>query len=77
MSFRSVTDEDLDERKACIELGFGFDSPEMDQRLSDTFLEIISSDSEDKVAAMGTSGCLCGASIFILMDAGAAYLLIG
>ncbi|XP_060192490.1 uncharacterized protein LOC132621997 [Lycium barbarum] len=34
---KSVTDEDLDELKACIELGFGFDSPEMDQRLSDTF----------------------------------------
>ncbi|CAN4079660.1 unnamed protein product [Withania somnifera] len=34
---QSVTDEDLDELKACIELGFGFDSPEMDQRLSDTF----------------------------------------
>uniref|UniRef100_A0A5B7B2D5 Membrane insertase YidC n=1 Tax=Davidia involucrata TaxID=16924 RepID=A0A5B7B2D5_DAVIN len=33
---KSVTDEDLDELKACIELGFGFDSPEMDQRLSDT-----------------------------------------
>ena len=29
----------MDELKACIELGFGFDSPdlEMDQRLSDTF----------------------------------------
>ncbi|TMW98045.1 hypothetical protein EJD97_004559 [Solanum chilense] len=34
---KSVTDEDFDEIKACIELGFGFDSPEMDQRLSDTF----------------------------------------
>lgn len=36
---KSLTDEDLDEFKACIELGFGFDdssSPEMDQRLSDT-----------------------------------------
>ncbi|KAF5736144.1 hypothetical protein HS088_TW14G00279 [Tripterygium wilfordii] len=33
---RSVTDEDLDELKACIELGFGFESPEVDQRLSDT-----------------------------------------
>ncbi|XP_015577515.1 uncharacterized protein LOC8262893 [Ricinus communis] len=33
---KSVTDEDVDELKACIELGFGFDSPEMDQRLSDT-----------------------------------------
>ncbi|GMI68833.1 hypothetical protein like AT4G33985 [Hibiscus trionum] len=34
---KSVTDEDLDELKACIELGFGFDSPEApDQRLSDT-----------------------------------------
>ena len=31
-----MTDEDLDEFKACIELGFGFDSPEVDQRLSDT-----------------------------------------
>ncbi|RAL46716.1 hypothetical protein DM860_004995 [Cuscuta australis] len=34
---RSVTDEDLDEFKACMELGFGFDSPTMDKRLSDTF----------------------------------------
>ncbi|KAL3833341.1 hypothetical protein ACJIZ3_008077 [Penstemon smallii] len=36
---KSVTDEDVDELKACIELGFGFgfDSPKMDQRLSDTF----------------------------------------
>ena len=33
---KSVTDEDLDELKACIELGFGFDSPDMDKRLSDT-----------------------------------------
>ncbi|KAE8704981.1 putative Glutamate receptor 2 plant [Hibiscus syriacus] len=33
---KSVTDEDLDELKACFELGFGFDSPEVDQRLSDT-----------------------------------------
>ncbi|KAI3416622.1 uncharacterized protein J3R85_015340 [Psidium guajava] len=33
---RSVTDDDLDELKACIELGFGFDSPEADLRLSDT-----------------------------------------
>ncbi|KAE8693317.1 CLK4-associating serine/arginine rich protein-like [Hibiscus syriacus] len=33
---KSVTDEDLDELKACIELGFGFDSPEFDQRLSHT-----------------------------------------
>ncbi|PSS30752.1 Stromelysin-1 like [Actinidia chinensis var. chinensis] len=37
---KSVTDEDLDELKACFELGFGFgvgsDSPGIDQRLSDT-----------------------------------------
>ncbi|KAG5061177.1 hypothetical protein AAZX31_01G172900 [Glycine max] len=36
---KSVTDEDVDELKACIELGFGFDSSpevELDQRLSDT-----------------------------------------
>ncbi|KAJ1419126.1 hypothetical protein SESBI_15397 [Sesbania bispinosa] len=36
---RSVTDEDVDELKACIELGFGFESSpevELDQRLSDT-----------------------------------------
>lgn len=33
---RSVTDDDLEELKACIELGFGFDSPEVDRRLSDT-----------------------------------------
>lgn len=33
----SVTDEDLEELKACIELGFGFgpDSPELDPKLSD------------------------------------------
>lgn len=34
---KSLTDEDLDELKACIELGFGFDSPVLDPRLSDTF----------------------------------------
>ncbi|KAI4386686.1 hypothetical protein MLD38_004597 [Melastoma candidum] len=34
---KSVTDEDVDELKACIELGFGFDSPEAAEgRLSDT-----------------------------------------
>ncbi|XP_073057450.1 uncharacterized protein [Primulina eburnea] len=33
---KSLTDEDLDELKACIELGFTFDSSEIDQRLSDT-----------------------------------------
>uniref|UniRef100_A0A2P2JDV9 Uncharacterized protein MANES_13G124400 n=1 Tax=Rhizophora mucronata TaxID=61149 RepID=A0A2P2JDV9_RHIMU len=35
---KSVTDDDLDELKGCIELGFGFDSPDhqMNQRLSDT-----------------------------------------
>ncbi|KAL2348397.1 hypothetical protein Fmac_002397 [Flemingia macrophylla] len=35
---RSVTDEDVDELKACIELGFGFDSSPVDddRRLSDT-----------------------------------------
>ncbi|PWA35255.1 hypothetical protein CTI12_AA611320 [Artemisia annua] len=36
---KSVTDEDIDELKACIELGFGFNnnsSPELGQRLSTT-----------------------------------------
>ncbi|XP_057449518.1 uncharacterized protein LOC130740825 [Lotus japonicus] len=36
---KSVTDEDVDELKACIELGFGFESSpevELDRRLSDT-----------------------------------------
>ncbi|KAL7604702.1 uncharacterized protein LOC111905009 [Lactuca sativa] len=35
---KSVTDEDIDELKACIELGFGFDnsSPNLDDRLSTT-----------------------------------------
>lgn len=35
---KSVTDEDINELKACIELGFGFDdsSPEFDKRLSTT-----------------------------------------
>ncbi|GMI86454.1 hypothetical protein like AT4G33985 [Hibiscus trionum] len=39
---KSVTDEDLDELKGCIELrfGFGFDSPELDQRLSHTLLAL-------------------------------------
>ncbi|KAL6963248.1 hypothetical protein U1Q18_035023 [Sarracenia purpurea var. burkii] len=34
---KSVTDDDLDELKACFELGFRFDSPEIDPKLSDTF----------------------------------------
>ncbi|XP_010530774.1 PREDICTED: uncharacterized protein LOC104807268 [Tarenaya hassleriana] len=35
---KSVTDEDLEELKGCIELGFGFepDSPDLDPRLSST-----------------------------------------
>ncbi|KAJ4836336.1 hypothetical protein Tsubulata_007297 [Turnera subulata] len=33
---KSVTDDDLDELKACIELGFGF-GPDLDPKLSDTF----------------------------------------
>ena len=32
---KSVTDDDIDELKACIELGFGFDD-EVDGHLSDT-----------------------------------------
>ncbi|KAL7125287.1 hypothetical protein ABFS83_14G107800 [Erythranthe nasuta] len=34
---RSVTDDDLDELRACFELGFSFDSPELDPKLSSTF----------------------------------------
>lgn len=34
---RSVTDDDLDELKACFELGFRFDSPVIDPKLSDAF----------------------------------------
>ncbi|CAK9140984.1 unnamed protein product [Ilex paraguariensis] len=35
---KSVTDEDLDELKACFELGFGFDSPDrIDPKLSQAF----------------------------------------
>ncbi|KAF9606357.1 hypothetical protein IFM89_023771 [Coptis chinensis] len=34
---KSVTDDDLDELKACMELGFGFDSPDLDRKLTDTF----------------------------------------
>ncbi|GFP96634.1 hypothetical protein PHJA_001807500 [Phtheirospermum japonicum] len=34
---RSVTDDDLDELRACFELGFNFDSPDLDPKLSSTF----------------------------------------
>ncbi|KGN48524.1 uncharacterized protein LOC101216565 [Cucumis sativus] len=34
---KSVTDDDLEELKACLELGFGFNSPEVDPRLCETF----------------------------------------
>ncbi|KAK4284599.1 hypothetical protein QN277_001407 [Acacia crassicarpa] len=33
---KSLSEDDLEELKACIELGFGFDSPELDPKLSDT-----------------------------------------
>ncbi|CAL0313560.1 unnamed protein product [Lupinus luteus] len=33
---KSLSDADLDELKACIELGFGFDSPKIDPKLSNT-----------------------------------------
>ncbi|KZV41923.1 hypothetical protein F511_29151 [Dorcoceras hygrometricum] len=34
---RSVTDDDLDELRACIDLGFNFNSPDLDPKLSSTF----------------------------------------
>ncbi|XP_022950047.1 uncharacterized protein LOC111453248 [Cucurbita moschata] len=34
---KSVTDDDFEELKACVELGFGFNSPEVDPRLCETF----------------------------------------
>ncbi|KAK7362631.1 hypothetical protein VNO77_04749 [Canavalia gladiata] len=33
---KSFSEDDLDELKACIELGFGFESPEIDPKLSNT-----------------------------------------
>lgn len=34
---RSVTDDDLDELRACFDLGFNLDSPDLDPKLSSTF----------------------------------------
>ncbi|XP_073120277.1 uncharacterized protein [Henckelia pumila] len=34
---RSVTDDDMDELRACFELGFNFDSPDLDPKLSSAF----------------------------------------
>ncbi|KAL6546104.1 hypothetical protein OROGR_009978 [Orobanche gracilis] len=34
---RSVTDDDLDELRGCLDLGFQFDSPDLDPKLSSTF----------------------------------------
>ena len=36
MRRKSVSDEDLEELKTCFELGFGFDSPDLDPKLTDT-----------------------------------------
>ncbi|KAL0365392.1 UNVERIFIED_CONTAM: hypothetical protein Sangu_0636800 [Sesamum angustifolium] len=33
---RSVTDDDLDELRGCLDLGFDFDSPDLDPKLSST-----------------------------------------
>ncbi|KAF4374034.1 hypothetical protein CsatB_005198 [Cannabis sativa] len=33
---KSVSDEDMEDLKACFELGFGFDSPQSDPKLTDT-----------------------------------------
>ncbi|KAL2537393.1 uncharacterized protein Fot_18784 [Forsythia ovata] len=33
----SVTDDDLEELRACFDLGFNFDSPDLDPNLSNTF----------------------------------------
>ncbi|XP_028760481.1 uncharacterized protein LOC114719188 [Neltuma alba] len=57
---KSVTDEDVDELKACIELGFGFGSSrevELDQRLSDTLpaLELYYVVSENYRSTMTTT----------------------
>ncbi|XP_009761853.1 uncharacterized protein [Nicotiana sylvestris] len=34
---KSVTDDDLEELRACFDLGFGFDSPDLDPKLTETF----------------------------------------
>lgn len=34
---RSLTDDDLDELRACLDLGFSLDSPDLDPKLSSTF----------------------------------------
>ncbi|MED6155994.1 hypothetical protein PIB30_010633 [Stylosanthes scabra] len=34
---KSLSEDDLEELKACMELGFGFDSPEIDSKLRNTF----------------------------------------
>lgn len=66
---KSVTDEDLDELKGCIELGFGFDSPDLqvDQRLSDTlpaleFYYAVNKNYNDSVTKASTSPALSTAS---------------
>ncbi|XP_074295374.1 uncharacterized protein LOC141623189 [Silene latifolia] len=62
---RSLTDEDFDELKACIELGFGFDSPDLesDHRLSDTlpalgFYVAVNKSYNNTVSRMSSSSSL-------------------
>ncbi|KAM7251097.1 hypothetical protein ACFE04_022980 [Oxalis oulophora] len=65
---KSVTDDDLDELKACIELGFGFDSPEaeFDRKLSDTlpalglYYAVNNQYKNDTVSRSSTPSSECG-----------------
>ncbi|XVF59420.1 hypothetical protein PTKIN_Ptkin07bG0274500 [Pterospermum kingtungense] len=79
---KSVTDEDLDELKACIELGFGFDSPEVDQRLSDTlpalgFYYAVNKNYNDTVSKTASSPSAVSDSDSIPSPIGSPHAIFG
>ncbi|KAJ9159829.1 hypothetical protein P3X46_025294 [Hevea brasiliensis] len=70
----SVTDEDLEELKACIDLGFGFgpDSPELDPKLSDVLPGLRFYCAVNKQYSNGFSRSSSSSSIFSDSDSDAS-----
>ncbi|CAM8932516.1 unnamed protein product [Rhodiola kirilowii] len=69
---RSVTDDDIEELKACIELGFGFESPEANRKLADTIpaLELYYAVNKNysRRRSISRSTSMCSSSTSMSMD---------
>ncbi|XP_054787682.1 uncharacterized protein LOC129293641 [Prosopis cineraria] len=73
---KSLSEDDLQELKACIELGFGFDSPELDPKLSSTIPALEFYHAVNKQYNHSLSRSSSSSSLAVDGDAGSSGTLI-